>query len=94
MFISPHRTSCGVNTRTNILLDAEVENEDPFEVRQTHHVSAHSPVPDACREVVLVVAPVDVGGERINGHGGRTARELRANDDVLTFANLVVVRRK
>ena len=30
----------------------------------------------------------------MNGHGGGTARELRANEDVLTFAKLVVVRRK
>ena len=39
--------------------------------------------------VVLVVVPVDASGERMNGHGGGTARELRANDDVLAFANLV-----
>ena len=38
MCISSHRTSCGLNTRTNILLDAEVENEekseDPGEVQR------------------------------------------------------------
>ena len=44
---------------------------------------------DEDHEVVLVVVPVDVEGGRINGHGGGTARELCANDDVLTFANLV-----
>ena len=44
---------------------------------------------DDDHEVVLVVVPVDVGGERADGHGRGTARELRANDDVLTCANLV-----
>ena len=43
MFISSHRQSCGHNTFANILLDAEVkdeeEDEDPGEARQTHHVA-------------------------------------------------------
>ena len=51
---------------------------------------------DEDHEVVLVVVPVDVGGERVNGHGGGTARELRTNNDVLTFCHsrfrLFVVR--
>ena len=45
-FISSHRKSCGDNMLANILLDAEVEDEeegeDPGEVRQPHHVTSHS----------------------------------------------------
>ena len=50
MFISSHRSSCGLNARADVLLGAEVENdggsEDPGEVRQTHRVSSYPPSPD------------------------------------------------
>ena len=43
MFISSHRTSCGLNTRTNIVLNAGVEMKIRERCGRPHHVSAHSP---------------------------------------------------